>query len=169
MKLVEALEILKRAPRGESSPFEVYLVSSFTPLHLQTFLAAELQLREADRAVHVRTGLYGDIRGNLARMARSDSAAAAIVLEWEDFDGRLGMRSLGSWPPNAMDEILHSAREFAAFLENLLRSMPVKFPVSLSSPSLPLLPVSHLPSWTASQFELSLKQCLASLLLEIES
>jgi FkbH-like protein len=164
MKLVEALETLKRPSAEGVSPFDVYLVSSFTPLHLQTFLAAELRKVNPEWPVHISTGLYGDIRGNLTRMSQSDSSAAAIALEWADFDARLSLRSLGSWGPETTDEILGSARQFADFLSNLLRSMPVKFPVSLSSPTLPLLPVSHCPSWSSSGFELSLRVCLASML-----
>jgi FkbH-like protein len=166
MKLVEALEILKSAPPAGSS-LDVYLVSSFTPLHLQTFLTAELRLRNPDRPIQVSAGLYGDIRGNLTRMAKSNSAVAAIVLEWGDFDARLGLRSLGNWGQNSAQEILSNAREFTEFLDHLLRTMPVKFPVSLSSPSLPLLPVSQAPSSQASHFELSLKKYLACFLAEM--
>jgi FkbH-like protein len=169
MKLLEALEILKRAPTEKSSAFELFLVSGFTPLHFQTFLVAELLSKNVHQAVSVLTGLYGDVRGNLELMARSNSAAAAIVLEWGDFDGRLGTRNLGSWDPGATDEILKNTEEFGEFLSGLLKSMPVKMPVSLSSPSLPLLPISHAPSWQASRFELLLRQCLAVFLAQVST
>ena len=136
MKLIEALEILKQAPTEGAIPFEVYMVSSFTPLHLQTFLAAELRKRNPNRSVSLSSGLYGDIRGNLTRMAQSKSDGAAIVLEWSDFDPRLGLRSLGSWDPEVTEDLLNNARQFATFLCAVLRSMPVKFPVSLSSPKI---------------------------------
>src|ERR1700739_632877 len=164
MKLMEALETLKRPSVEGASPFDVYLVSSFTPLHLQTFLAAELRRAHPERPVRISSGHYGDIRGNLTRMSQSNSSAAVITLEWADFDARLSLRSLGSWSPGTPDEILESARQFANFLVNVLRSMPVKFPVSLSSPTLPLLPISHGPSWSSSGFELSLRMCVASML-----
>jgi FkbH-like protein len=164
MKLVEALEILKCPVAEGASPFSVYLVSSFTPLHLQTFLAAKLCKANPELLVHISTGLYGDIRGNLTRMSQSNSSAAAIVLEWGDFDARLGLRSLGSWDPEAAGEILENAQQFAKFLDTLLRCMPVKFPVSISSPTLPLLPISPSPSWNSSKFELSLRLCVTSLL-----
>jgi len=164
MKLVEALEILKRPVAEGASPFSVYLVSGFAPLHLQTFLAAKLRKANPQWLVYISTGFYGDIRGNLTRMSQSKSSAAAIVLEWGDFDARLGLRSLGSWDPEATGEILENAQQFAKFLETLLRRMPVKFPVSLSSPTLPLLPISFSPSWNSNKFELSLKLCVTSLL-----
>src|SRR5258706_6786200 len=164
MKLVEALEILKRPVAEGASPFSVYLVSGFAPLHLQTFLAAKLRKANPQWLVYISTGFYGDIRGNLTRMSQSNSSAAAIVLEWGDFDARLGLRSLGSWDPEATGEILENAQQFAKFLETLLRRMPVKFPVSLSSPTLPLLPISFSPSWNSNKFELSLKLCVTSLL-----
>jgi FkbH-like protein len=167
MKLIEALEILKQASTEGAIPFEVYMVSSFTPLHLQTFLAAELRKRIPNRSVSISSGLYGDIRGNLTRMAQSKSDGAAIVLEWSDFDPRLGLRSLGSWDPEVTEDLLNNARQFATFLCTVLRSMPVKFPVSLSSPTLPLPPVSHYPSWHSNKFDLSLKQCVASMLVSI--
>jgi FkbH-like protein len=164
MKLVEALETLKRPSAEGASPFDVYLVSSFTPLHLQTFLAAELRRAHPKRPVRISSGLYGDIRGNLTRMSQSNSSAAVITLEWADFDARLSLRSLGGWGPDTADEILESAQQFAHFLSSLLSSMSVKFPVSLSSPTLPLLPISHFPSWSSSGFELSLRMCVASML-----
>jgi FkbH-like protein len=164
MKLVEALEILKCPVAEGASPFNVCLVSSFTPLHLQTFLAAELRKANPEWLVNISTGLYGDIRGNLTRMSQSNSSAAAIVLEWGDFDARLGLRSLGSWDPETTGEILENAQQFAKFLGTLLRSMPVKFAVSISSPTLPLLPISLSPSWNSNKFELSLRLCVTSLL-----
>ncbi|PYX84357.1 MAG: HAD family hydrolase, partial [Acidobacteria bacterium] len=100
-------------------------------------------------------------------MAQSKSDGAAIVLEWSDFDPRLGLRSLGSWDPEVTEDLLNNARQFATFLCAVLRSMPVKFPVSLSSPTLPLPPVTHYPSWHSNKFDLSLKQCVASMLVSI--
>ena len=105
MKLIEALEVLKQAP-SEGEPFEVCLVSSFTPLHLQTFLAAEFQILKKERRVQITTGLYGDIRGNLRRLIQSRPDAAVIVLEWQDFDARLGLRNLGDWGAEQLPEIV---------------------------------------------------------------
>src|SRR5580692_9779478 len=43
MKLIEALEILRKGPSQEGNKFVVSLACSYTPLHLQTLLAATIQ------------------------------------------------------------------------------------------------------------------------------
>ena len=44
MKLIEALEIVRKDTAEGAKPFRVSLVCSFTPAHLQTFLHANLKL-----------------------------------------------------------------------------------------------------------------------------
>ena len=89
VKLSVALEILQSA-RHHPNPFNITLACGFTPLHLQTFLAAHLQVALPDRRVEIKTGLFGDLAGTLERAAGSD--AVAIVIEWPDLDARLGYR-----------------------------------------------------------------------------
>ena len=99
MKLTEALLLLQKVP-PESSSYELLLVCGFTPLHLQTFLAAHLQDKLPGRKIVVRTGLYGDIAGTLEAGAAGDAHDAhgvALALEFFDLDPRLGYRSAGSW------------------------------------------------------------------------
>jgi hypothetical protein len=58
VKLIDALEIIKRPTKLEARNFDVLLASGFTPLHLQTFLAAHLRLLKPDQRVSVHTGLF---------------------------------------------------------------------------------------------------------------
>src|SRR5205814_871980 len=88
-------------------PLDVFCVCGFTPLHLKTFLAAQLQLLCPDRRIQVHTGLYGDVCGNLERAAKAAPDAVAIVLEWPDFDPRLGIRAAAAATPS-QDELQES-------------------------------------------------------------
>src|SRR5258706_287900 len=54
MRLSEALTILKKNLANEADPFRVFLVCGFTPLHLQTFLLAHLQLALPQRRIEVQ-------------------------------------------------------------------------------------------------------------------
>src|SRR5271167_2832850 len=101
MKLIEALEILRAEPPAGARGFRVSLVCSFTPAHLQTFLHAHLKKALPERRVEITAGLYGDFRGNLARVEQENPDACVLVMEWSDLDPRLGLRSLGNWSPNA--------------------------------------------------------------------
>ena len=61
MKLIDALNLV-RHPLAEDAPeLKIFLACGFTPLHLQTFLAAEMRLRFPEKRVSIRTGLFGDI------------------------------------------------------------------------------------------------------------
>ncbi|MEJ7640556.1 MAG: hypothetical protein WKF75_21940 [Singulisphaera sp.] len=54
--------------RSEPAPgptVEVFLACGFTPLHLETYLAAHLRRRCPDRRVRVHVGLFGDAPGNI--------------------------------------------------------------------------------------------------------
>ena len=59
MKLVEALRIAN-APSSESGArLNVLLATGFTPLHLQTFLAAHLRMAAPNHGVNLEIGLFG--------------------------------------------------------------------------------------------------------------
>ena len=64
MKLTEALTILRNQP-ANGAPFEVLLACGFTALHLEKFLAAEVQQVLPDRRIVTRTGLFGDLPGTI--------------------------------------------------------------------------------------------------------
>ena len=71
MNITEALKITQKVPRDARS-FAVTLACGFTPLHLQTFLAAHLQKVLPDRKVTVTSGLYGNLVGTLEAISSSD-------------------------------------------------------------------------------------------------
>src|SRR5712691_11459908 len=105
MKLAEALRIVQAAPSADASKFSVYLACGIFPLHLTTFLAAHLRERLPNQAIEILTGLYGDLPGNLESLRKSSADAAAVVIEWSDFDPRLGLRRLGGWGPNILPDV----------------------------------------------------------------
>jgi FkbH-like protein len=161
MKLLEALQIV-RAPRFKTGrKLAVSVVSGFNPLHLITFLDAELRLRHVDRSPTISSGLYGDFWGNLER-ARAGDDAVIVFLEWADFDPRLGIRSFGSWAPSALPSLRESAQSRAALLEMLLSAIAKESQVAICFPTLPLPPVAFTPGWRASELELELRTLISS-------
>jgi FkbH-like protein len=165
MKLVEAFNVLKRPVPEGATPWEVDLVCGFTPAHLETFLTAHLRLSEPGRRVAVRTGLYGDCQGNLGRLAAGPgpSSAAAVVLEWQDLDPRLGLRQLGGWGVRSQADILKTATAQAVRFAEALERVAGATPLALCLPTLPVPPVSHLPARQAGQFDLVLRESVAAL------
>jgi FkbH-like protein len=161
MKLLEALQIV-RAPRSSTEkPYTVSVVSGFNPLHSITFLDAEFRRRMAKRNVTISSGLYGDFWGNLER-ARNAADAIIILLEWTDFDPRLGLRSLGSWAPSELPGLVESAQSRGELLEALVSASAKHSPVAICFPTLPLPPVAFTPGWQASELELDLRALIAS-------
>jgi len=69
------------------------------PLHISTFLKAQLYIKYPDKRINVKEGIYGDLMGNLARMKNTRINAGVVCLEWSDLDPRLGLRGLGGWSP----------------------------------------------------------------------
>ena len=100
MKLIEALESLRRPAPEDAAPFRVLLGCGFTPLYLQTYLHAHLKQRLPDRRIEVKVGMFGDLAGTLERAAADPNAGlhgCVVALEWPDLDPRLGYRSSGGW------------------------------------------------------------------------
>ena len=94
MKLSQAVLLAHRAKQPAADHRPVALVCGFSPLHLETFLAAHLKERFPESSIQIRVGVFGDLTGNLERLASSE-APSAVVLEWQDLDPRLGARSAG--------------------------------------------------------------------------
>lgn len=160
MKLSEALQIRQKA---ETIPerFEVALACGFTPLHLETFLAAHLQRAFPHQRVQVGTGLFGDLPGTLERLQASRADAIAIVIEWPDLDPRLGFRSLGGWGPAREADIVEHARATLARMGSAIAQLPASIPVALALPTLHLPPAFHTAGWEASAAALEIQQSLA--------
>jgi FkbH-like protein len=167
MKLLDALSIVRKQHGPEAERFGVALVCGFTPLHLQTFLHAELQQFFPAQRVEMTAGLYGDIPGMLTRLrqqAGTEAAtdALAIVLEWPDIDTRLGTRQLGGWGPGNLDHVVDHAATWLAHVAPLVEDLAQSLPIALSLPTLPLPPLFFTPGQQAGSFELTLRQHLAA-------
>jgi FkbH-like protein len=155
--ITEALRITQSVPR-DARPFAVTLACGFTPLHLQTFLAAHLQQVLPDRKVTIASGLYGNLAGTLESLSdASPPEGVVIVLEWPDLDARLDYRSAGSWGLAAASDIVSSARTMLHRIAAGLARIPSGPRLALSLPTLPLPPLFHTPGWQASQAELALQ------------
>jgi FkbH-like protein len=167
MKLLEALEILRDVGRPDVAALRVSLVCGFTPLHFQTFLAAELRLLLPDQAAKITSGLYGDFWGNLNKTDGVTSDCGIVVMEWSDLDPRLGLRNLGSWAPSSFPDIVTNVKAHASqFLENVER-VARELPVMICFPTLPLPPISFSPRWQANIIELELRACISQLSLDV--
>ena len=163
MKLIEALEILRKRPPEGAEKFAVPLLCGFTPLHLQTFLTAELQLLHCSEFVKVQTGLYGDLAGSLTRAAEANADATAVVIEWPDLDSRLGIRSLGGWMPRLLPEILENAMHRSEAMVKAIQRLANDKPVAVCLPTLPLPPISYTPGWQENPFEAELRARISAM------
>ena len=160
MNLIEALEIAK-APLAEDGPsLRIFLACGFTPLHLETFLAAHLRkLRPTHRAI-ITTGLFGDLAGNLERLNFANYDAVAVAIEWADLDPRLGVRTLGGWQLEKLPDILQCSARSLERLAHTLRSTAL--PTAVSLPTLPLPPLFYAGMTRSNAEELILNQQVAS-------
>jgi FkbH-like protein len=157
--ITEALRICQRAPEG-TPLYSVVLACGFTPLHLESLLAAHLQQSLPCRRVRVLTGLYGDAAGTLGAHRDTTADAMALALEWPDLDPRLGFRGAGSWGLAALSSILPAVRAALDRLGAALDDLAAGIPVAVSLPTLPLPPIFHTPCWQTAEAELDLKRSL---------
>jgi FkbH-like protein len=169
IKLMEALEILRAEPPGPARAFRAYLACGFSPLHLETFFGAYFRLALPDRKTEVLSGLYGDISGNLDKLELSDADVGLVIMEWSDLDPRLGLRSLGSWEPSILPEILGEARAKTSLLVVKLEKIARRKSLVVSLPTLPLPPISFSPGWQASSFDLELRALTSSTAVRLGS
>ena len=167
MKLVEALEISKRPVLEAASTSEMFLLCGFSPLHLQTFLEAHLRMQFPGRHFEIKTGLYGDLAGNLERFQAKGMGAACVVIEWADLDPRLGIRSLGSWRTADIADLLESVRRQSERLAHLILRAAEVTPLYVSTPTLPLPPIFFTGSSQAHPDECMLREVVASLAVSL--
>jgi FkbH-like protein len=160
MKLGDALNVIRGIPTDAES-ITIYLACGFTPLHLKTLLGAEIW-QVSHKKAEVLSGLYGDLTGSLRRAAHSGADFVACVVEWSDVDPRLGLRNLGGWLPALFPDIIENASRRMLEFEHAIVETSRKLPVALSSPTLPLPPISFTSKEQASSFELQLRAGIAS-------
>jgi FkbH-like protein len=164
MKLIEAFNILRFLKgRNSDNAFRCFLAAGLNPLHLETFLAAELGLAFSDRKIEIPHGLYGDLLRNLVRLPEEHADCCIVLIEWSDLDPRLGVRSTARWSRSECEDILSGARARALQIETTVEKMCWHMPIVLCCPTLPLLPLSFVPRWQAGSFELGLKGIVQSL------
>jgi FkbH-like protein len=140
MKLIEALKIAQSPAADKSAGLRVFLACGSTPLHLQTFLTAHLRMRLPGVVPEIRTGVFGDLIGNIERLTPSDADVLVVLLEWIDLDPRLGIRRLGGWRPADIADSAASAEATAERLQRALEAASRNVTTIVSLPTLPLPP-----------------------------
>jgi len=169
MNLLDALELLKQPISEPASDREVFLGCGFTPLHLKTFLAANLRLCFPKDRIEIRTGLYGDLAGNLERLRSTAGLMVCVVIEWADLDPRLGIRSLGGWRSAEIPNIVESARQQSERLSDIIKQLADKALIYASTPTLPLPPIFTTRGGQAHHHECQLWDIVASLATSISA
>lgn len=145
MKLADALKIVNGAP-SQGPKFRLCLACGFAPVHLQTFVNAEAQCVMPDTCVSVVTGSYDDLVGNVEKIRSTDGDAACIVIEWPDFDPRLGVRRLSQWTYKDYPDVLSCASANAERLFTEIERTAQNLPICVCFPTLSLLPFAFSPS-----------------------
>ena len=166
MNLTEALRI-NNAARSSPTRLAVFLATGFTPLSLPIFLSAHLSSRMTGCRIDVAIGSFGDLPGNIERMGRSHAELAAVCVEWEDLDPRLGVRRLATTTWKDFPEIVASAANAKNRLVALIREAASHCRVAVSLPHLPLPPLSHTPAHRMSGFEAKLRLVVAEMQAEL--
>jgi FkbH-like protein len=162
MNLIDALERLKGPVAENAQPLRVFLACGFTPLHLETFLAAHLSNLYPTCRVQSNSGLFGDLIGNLERLRPEKHDALAVAIEWPDLDSRLGLRTLGGWQVEKLPDIVNSVSHSLERLMRALQGIPSALPICICLPTLPLPPLFYTGPQQVSVFELDLRRNLAS-------
>jgi FkbH-like protein len=162
MKLIEALNISAGMKCRIGETLTCFLATGLNPLHLKAFLTAELSLVYTDQRVEIRDGLYGDLLGNLGRLAKSDANVGIVLIEWSDLDPRLGIRSSARWTHAELADILLTAEARSLQIQKTIEETCARLPIVVCLPTLPLPPFSFVPGWQANSFELDLKGIVQS-------
>jgi FkbH-like protein len=163
MKLIEALKIAQSPMPDDLRRLRVFLACGFTPLHLQTFLTAHLRSQMPDHRPEIRTGLFGDLIGNIERFQSSEADVLAVALEWADLDPRLGIRTLGGWRPEQLSDIAASAESAAGRLQRAIDTVSRDTTTLVSLPTLPLPPAFLARPFQGAAQELHLHRIVAQL------
>ncbi len=169
MNLLDALELLNRPVTAPVSDLEIVLACGFTPVHLKTFLAAHLRLYFPQYRIEIRTGLYGDLAGDLERLQPTGESVICVAVEWADLDPRLGIRALGGWRSTDIPDIVDSARRQSERLTHRLKQLAESTPICVSTPTLPLPPIFTTRGDQAHHYDCQLRETAASLAASLSS
>lgn len=153
MKLIKALELVNSAASGLRE-FRIFLACGFTPLHLETFLAAEGRL--ASMQVSVLTGSYGDVVGNIEKLSASGADAGCVIVEYPDLDPRLGIRRCSGWTHKDYADVLRTVAASAERIIEATDRAAQVMPLCVLMPTLSILPFAHTPLSQTSSFEAQL-------------
>ncbi len=162
MNLIDALELIEEPVAENAPPVRVFLACGFTPLHLETFLAAHLRNLYPASRVELNSGLFGDLAGNLERLQPYEHDALAVVIEWQDLDSRLGLRTLGGWQVEKLSDIVNTVGQGLDRLMRALQKISAALPIFVCLPTLPLPPIFYTGTQRSSIFELSIRRNLAT-------
>jgi FkbH-like protein len=157
VRLIDALSVIGRPWPDNASLLKVHLACGFTPLHLQTFLAAALRRRSPHERAEITTGLFGDLVGNVERVQSAHCDVLVVAIEWQDLDPRLGIRSLGGWRADDLPDIVKSAERMLARLEKGILGAAASIPTYISLPTLPFPPLFTTASQQESGYEAQLR------------
>jgi FkbH-like protein len=161
MKLADALAIVQRRGAEAGVPFTVCLACGCEPLHLRTFLAAELMERLPTTPVEVQTGRFDDLAGTIERAGDAGVDPLTVVVEWADLDPRLGLRRLGGWRPVQLDDIVARTQAALERLERAVLAAAGSRRVVCAMPTLPLPPLFPQPPGQSGPHELALRALAA--------
>src|SRR5579863_2840962 len=162
MNLLDALERLKRPVPDGSRSLRVFLACGSTAVHLETFLAAHLSERCPAFQVEVRSGVFGDLAGNVQQVKTEECDGLAVVIEWQDLDSRLGVRTLGGWQVDKLPDIVASVERSLDRLAAIVTRVSASVPTCLCLPTLALPPLFSTTTRQSHPLELSLHRKVAS-------
>ncbi|NLA91382.1 MAG: hypothetical protein GX843_07100, partial [Synergistaceae bacterium] len=142
--LLLAMEIIKKNRDLNGEPtLHGGLFCGFTPLHLKTFFYATLCEQSPNKRIVLNEGVYGDLLGSLLKQKDEGGNLdfIAVTMEWEDFDARLGLRSIAGWSVYPYEDMLSSVRMKAALFRSCFEQLSKSQRVVVSLPVSPFLPL----------------------------
>jgi FkbH-like protein len=162
MNFLSALELIRCQVLDGTIPRKLFLACGFTPVYLPVFINAELIILRPGRKNEIKSGLFGDLLGNIQRGQTSDCESMLATVEWPDIDPRLGIRTLGGWRISDLPSILFAAEQQLARLSEALAAAAQRVPIALSFPTLPLPPLFYTRNIQATSEEVRLQEMVAA-------
>jgi FkbH-like protein len=162
MNFLSALELIRCQVLDGTTPRKLFLACGFTPVYLPVFINAELIALQPSRKNEIKSGLFGDLLGNVQRGRASDCEALLVVVEWSDIDPRLGVRTLGGWRTSDLPSILSAAEQQLARLCEAIAAAANTVPIALSFPTLPLPPLFYARNIQATAEQVRLQEIVGA-------